>query len=540
MKKTKLWKRIAGWLLVFLLVLQLPVNAFAEDWNANEAYTSEETDLAGQDILEEDISADEQVDSEEGTLSDDQVDLTEEDTDDIQIAEDGDSEFDLETEEPVTGESEFTDGSAALFSDGTDQSEGETGESKEIQVTVSVSKDGEFLDDKDGKPMAGRVITLSGQSSYTMDDALRVAHDLYYPGGAEAGYDYHADDAGIFDGVIYRLWGYDKKNVPYIKSSLNRNSANYGSALGRTVENGDEMHFFIQSKKGQDKLAFFTEEEQTVTEGQPIVLRLRQEDDAGRAYSECEGASIYIDGIKQENIVTDAEGKVTLPELEAREKPYFITVEKRINNNGTEITAISAAYANITVVPGGVDKGDYISSVRLCIKNSETEVKEESVNAFDGTQAFNFPIGFSHGEFYVNVSTMESIPEGCTLYAVYTSPLDDTVKRVKLSQDSSTLLKNTSVKYSSKAILSIGFEVRKNGNILQSVEVPIHYKARLNELTVSDSWGHEFPTGLQDTTESQNLEVTVPENTEYIDIAGSDNDCYGSIAENPEQEFSNE
>ena len=149
-------------------------------------------------------------------------------------------------------------------------------------------------------------------------------------------------------------------------------------------------------------------------------------------------------------------------------------------------------------------------------------------------KAFNFPTGFSHGEFYVNVSTMESIPEGCTLYAVYTSPLDDTVKRVKLSQDSSTLLKNTSVKYSSKAILSIGFEVRKNGNILQSVEVPIHYKARLNELTVSDSWGHELSTGLQDTTESQNLEVTVPKNTEYIDIAGSDNDCYGSIAEHPE------
>lgn len=534
MKKTKLWKRIAGWLLVFLLVLQLPVNAFAEDWNANEAYTSEETDLAGQDILEEDISADEQVDSEEGTLSDDQVDLTEEDTDDIQIAEDGDSEFDLEMEEPVTGESEFTDGSAALFSDGTDQSEGETGESKEIQVTVSVSKDGKFLDDKDGKPMAGRVITLSGQSTYTMNDALRVAHDLYYPGGTEAGYDYHADDAGIFDGVIYRLWGYDKKDVPYIKSSLNRNSANYGSALGRTVENGDEMHFFIQQKKGQDKLAFFTEEEQTVTEGQPIVIRLRQEDDAGRAYSDCEGASIYIDGIKQENLVTDAEGKVTIPALEARENPYFITAEKLTNNNGTEITAISAAYADITVVPEEVDKGEYINSVGLCIKNSATEVKEESVNAFDGTQAFNLPTGFSHGDFYANISTTENIPEGCTLYAVYTSPLDGTVKRVKLSQDSSTLLKNTSMKYSSKAILSIGFEVRKNGIILQSIEVPIHYKARLNKLTVSDSWGHELSTGLQDTTENQNLEVIVPKNTEYVDIAGSDNDCYGSIAEHPE------
>ena len=33
-----------------------------------------------------------------------------------------------------------------------------------------------------------------------------------------------SDESGIFDGVIYRLWGYDKKDVPYIKSSLNRDS----------------------------------------------------------------------------------------------------------------------------------------------------------------------------------------------------------------------------------------------------------------------------------------------------------------------------
>ena len=42
MKKTKLWKRIAGWLLVFLLVLQLPVNAFAGEWVDNTSYSSEE------------------------------------------------------------------------------------------------------------------------------------------------------------------------------------------------------------------------------------------------------------------------------------------------------------------------------------------------------------------------------------------------------------------------------------------------------------------------------------------------------------------
>lgn len=62
--------------------------------------------------------------------------------------------------------------------------------------------------------------------------------------------------------------------------------------------------------------------------------------------------------------------------LEARETPYFITAEKQINNNGTESTAISAAYANVTVVPDEDDKGDYINGVELCIKNSKTEVKK--------------------------------------------------------------------------------------------------------------------------------------------------------------------
>lgn len=532
MKKIRLWKRIAGWLLVFLLVLQLPVNVFAEDWNVDEAYTSEETNLAGQDILEEDISADEQLDPEEGTLSDDQVDLTEEDTDDIKATEDGDSEFDLEMEEPATGESEFTDGSDAFFSDGTDQSEGETGESKEIQVTISVSKDGKFLDDKDGKPMAGRVITLSGQSTYTMNDALRVAHDLYYPGGAEAGYDYHADDAGIFDGVIYRLWGYAKKDVPYIKSSLNRNSANYGSALGRTVENGDEMHFFIQQKKGQDKLAFFTEEEQTVTEGQPIVLRLRQEDDGGRAYSNCVGASIYIDGKKQENLVTDENGEVTIPYLEPRTSSYYVTAEKLIESTSGLVTAISAAYTNITVVSVNGQSGEYISKIKLQMekngKKTENEILADNVE-----QGMFFPVELNHGDFFVSVETTDDFPTDASVYVVYTNPLDGMVYRKKISQNTQNFLKNTSDSKSYDAITSIKFEVRQGGNILQEMQVPIYYKDHLSTLVLYDSWGKEIGTDLRNSLENQEMNVVVPKNSQFVELWGH-SETWGAIAENLE------
>ena len=179
MKKTKLWKRIAGWLLVFLLALQLPVNAFAGEWVDNTPYLSEENFTDEQDISEENDSSGDQNDVEESSDSQDQIDFTEEvpAEDSVDVEEEIDTDADLDMEESgvseFTSEDEFTDGSTALFSDGTDQSEDGTAK-EEIQVTVSISKDGKFLNDKDGNPMAGRTVTLTGQSSYTMDDALKA------------------------------------------------------------------------------------------------------------------------------------------------------------------------------------------------------------------------------------------------------------------------------------------------------------------------------------------------------------------------------
>ena len=538
MKKTKLWKRIAGWLLVFLLVLQLPVNAFAGEWVDNTPYSFEENFTEKQDVTEESDSSGDQTSVEESSNSQDQIDIEEEipAEDSFDVGEETDTSSDLDMEESgvseFTSEDEFTDGSIALFSDGTDQSEDRTNEEKEIQVTVSISKDGKFLDDKDGNPMAGRTVTLTGQSSYTMDDALRLAHELYYPGGADAGYDYHADDAGIFDGVIYRLWGYDKKNVPYIKSSLNRDSANYGSALGRTVQDGDEMHFFIQQKKGQDKLAFFTEEELTVTEGKTVKLKLRQEDDGGRAYSNCEGASIYIDGKKQENLVTDENGEVTISYLESRTAPYFITAEKLTESTNGSITAISAAYANITVVPANSQSGEYISKIKLQLEKSGKK-SENEILSDNAEQGMTFPVELNHGDFFVSVETTDDFPTDASVYVVYTNPLDGIVYRKKVSQDTQNYLKNTSDSKSYNAITSIKFEVCQSGNILQEIQVPIYYKDHLSSLTLYDSWGKEISTDLADSLEDQEINVEVPENSQFVDLNGS-SDTWGSIAENLE------
>ena len=208
MKKIGLWKKLASWFLVLLLVLQIPVDVFAEEW------------ISGTDIS---VAAD-SVENEEADYNEE-----EENTDfysDENIEESKDDSF--------TDSEGLPEADIVSFSDGTSLSE-EVEEPQEIQVTVSVSKDGKFLNDKDGKPMAGRTVTLNGKASYTMDDALRIAHDLYYSGGAEVGYDYHADDKGIFDGAIYKLWGVNRADVSYIKYSLNHDSSNYSTALGEIV-----------------------------------------------------------------------------------------------------------------------------------------------------------------------------------------------------------------------------------------------------------------------------------------------------------------
>lgn len=538
MKKTKLWKRISGWLLVFLLILQLPVNVFAEEWVDNTPYSSEENFSDAQDVSEESDSSGDQTDVEEASDSEDQIDFTEEipTEDSFDVREETDTSADLDTEESFTSEftdeDEFTDGSTALFSDGTDQSEDGTAK-EEIQVTVSISKDGKFLNDKDGNPMAGRTVTLTGQSSYTMDDALKAAHDLYYPGGAEAGYDFHEDETGNYDGLIYKLWGYDRNSVPDIRYARNNDCKNYQESLTQSVDDGDSLHFYIQQRKKQDRLAFFTETEETITQDEHAELHLRQSNVNGTAFSECSGASIYIDGVKQDGLITNESGKVTLPSLEVRDTPYFITAEKLVEtSDGSMATAISAAYINIRVVSAAGQTGDYINRVNFKVTDSDTQ-KEYQMDAPDGEKIFMLPSELSHGNIYLSVDEKESIPENCSIYAVYTNPSDETVCRVKLQEGSFTFLKNTSVKYSYKAIRSVKLEVRQNGSMIQAVQIPISYKTHLRELTVKNSWGHESECDLKDTLDDQQFEISVPQNTEYIDIGGWASG-WGYLSENPD------
>ena len=109
MKKIGLWKKIASWLLVFLLVLQIPVDTFAEEW------------ISGNDIsVETDFTENENSNNEEEENTDFYSD------ENIEESE-GDS---------FTDSDELPEADIVSFSDGTSLSEDT--ETQEIQVTVSV------------------------------------------------------------------------------------------------------------------------------------------------------------------------------------------------------------------------------------------------------------------------------------------------------------------------------------------------------------------------------------------------------------------
>ena len=237
--------------------------------------------------------------------------------------------------------------------------------------------------------------------------------------------------------------------------------------------------------------------------------------------------------MKQEGLLTDSEGRVTLPALEARDVPYFVTAEKLVETeDGSLATAISAAYANVTVVPASGQTGDYLDAVSLKITDGETQ-KEYRLDGLNSESAFMLPAELSHGQMALHVDTKESFPENGSVYAVYTNPADETICRVKLENDGFSVLKGTSVKYSYKAIQSFQLEVRQRGNVVQSVQIPVSYKTRLTELTVEDSWGHKLGCNLIDTLDDQQMEVLVPQNTKYININAYSPD-WGYLSNYPE------
>ena len=109
------------------------------------------------------------------------------------------------------------------------------GDSKAITVYLTLSKYGEFAEDKDGEKMVLREISLTGKETYTLDDVFSFAHSLYYPDGEEG----YASSVGEWGLGIDKLWGDTSYNFGYTINSVSA----YGA--GDLIKNGDYIDAFI-------------------------------------------------------------------------------------------------------------------------------------------------------------------------------------------------------------------------------------------------------------------------------------------------------
>ncbi len=168
------------------------------------------------------------------------------------------------------------------------------------------------ISDNEGKlVLTQEKITVSDideDGALTINDALYLAHEAKYEGGAAAGYGYSHSDYGI---SMTKLWG--AENGSSYGYYVNNTSA---LSLADAVADGDYVNAFVYTDltAWSDTYTFFDQNTVTVETGDAITLTLSAagyDADYNPITIPVEGATITLNGTATE-FKTDAEGKVTI------------------------------------------------------------------------------------------------------------------------------------------------------------------------------------------------------------------------------------
>lgn len=152
------------------------------------------------------------------------------------------------------------------------------------------------------------VTDADGDGALTINDALFLAHEAGFSGGAAAGY---ASEVGAYGLCIAKLWGV--QNGGSYGYYLNNASA---MGLTDTVKDGDHLTAFVYTDTAafSDTYCFFDVNNVTAEAGEKLTLTLSAagyDESWNPVVKPVAGAVITVDGVPS-SFVTDAEGKVTL------------------------------------------------------------------------------------------------------------------------------------------------------------------------------------------------------------------------------------
>lgn len=182
-------------------------------------------------------------------------------------------------------------------------------DAESITAYITISMYGDIVKDKDGDYVAERPVTLSGKESYNLDDAIYAAHELYYDGGAAAGYLSSESPYG-YGLSADKIWGDTSYNFGYYMNQGNISPRN----LGQTVSDGDYIDLYVMTTN-YEAYSFFDAYTKDL-DGDMCELTLYDTFyDAANNYQltprVCAGAEIVLNG-ELTGTVTDENGRCTV------------------------------------------------------------------------------------------------------------------------------------------------------------------------------------------------------------------------------------
>lgn len=252
---------------------------------------------------------------------------------------------------------------------------------------------------EDGYVLAHQPIDLTdidGDGKLTIDDALYIAHDKFYPTGDE-GYDSTVSTYGL---MLTKLWGIENGGSfgYYVNNTMS-------SALSDELKNGDSIRAYVYSdtKNYSDTYSYFNIESADIFTGRTIDLTANYYTfDANwmPVPNPLEGAEILVNGEKTD-LITDATGKVSVK--------FEKTGKNIITASSDKLTLIPpVCVVNVSDKPdtvvsgdancdGNIDMADVVIVTQSCLNPAKYGENGSSEDRITSAGILNGDVGSAYG-----------------------------------------------------------------------------------------------------------------------------------------------
>ena len=232
-----------------------------------------------------------------------------------------------------------------------------------ITAYITISAEGEIVRGTNGDYVAEKPVELTGKENYTLDDLFRKAHELYYDGGADAGYATADSEWGL---SVTKVWGDTSGKFGY---QINAGAVYVGGPT-QAVEDGDYIDLCIYENFYPETEAYAKFDAYTKAVSEDTAELTLYESYYGQnwetLFKASEGAEIWINGEKT-GILTDENGKCDL--IFEKSGTYVVTAKKskeHVNAVTGEKSNVCAITAPIQVITATVP--DELAIIHSAVK----------------------------------------------------------------------------------------------------------------------------------------------------------------------------